>query len=193
MKDGYRYKDGRLEITDYSDNGISSIHLDGGEVIETILENLDFMKANRRFELRAELTYSNNGNTRTVEQYCSFDWMNTDWQYCALPVTLSEDPNDTLVGLKFVFDYSYNTNSADFFGISDTSLCVDEILQKVRVQVDEQGTKAAAATALLMRYAALIRPEEPVEMNVDRPFVFVISDAETGSVCFAGAVENPCA
>jgi len=105
-------------LTDYSDNGISSIHLDGGEVVDTILENLDFMKSNRRFELRAELTYSNNGNTRTVEQYCSFDWMNTDWQYCALPVTLSEDPNDTLVGLKFVFDYSYNTNSADFFGMT---------------------------------------------------------------------------
>lgn len=105
-------------LTDYSDNGISSTHLDGGEVVDTILDNLDFIKANRRFELRAELTYSNNGNTRTVEQYCSFDWMNTDWQYCALPVTLSEDPNDILVGLKFLFDYSYNTNFADFFGMT---------------------------------------------------------------------------
>lgn len=93
-----------------------------------------------------------------------------------------------LLGLETAF-----ADSADFSGISDEGLCVDEILQKVRVQVDEQGTKAAAATMLLMRYAALIRPEEPVEMNVNRPFVFVISDAETGSFCFAGAIENPCA
>jgi serpin B len=82
-------------------------------------------------------------------------------------------------------------DTADFSGISDTPLCVDEILQKVRVQVDEQGTKAAAATALMMKDMAMLPVEEPVEMNVNRPFVFVISDSESGSVCFAGAVENP--
>lgn len=93
-----------------------------------------------------------------------------------------------LLGVETVF-----TDTADFSGISDEGLCVDQILQKLRVQVDEQGTKAAAATALMMKAMAMLPVEEPVEMNVNRPFVFVISDAETGSVCFAGAVENPSA
>lgn len=80
---------------------------------------------------------------------------------------------------------------ADFSGISDTPLCIDQVLQKVRVQVDEDGTKAAAATMLMMKAMAAFHEVPPVEMVVNRPFVFVISDRETGAVCFAGAVENP--
>jgi len=84
--------------------------------------------------------------------------------------------------------------AADFSGISDTPLAIDSIIQKVRVQVDEDGTKAAAATMLAMveTGAPGMKPE-PVEMRLDRPFAFVISDAQTGSLCFAGVVENPAA
>ena len=82
-------------------------------------------------------------------------------------------------------------DDADFSGISESPLRIDEILQKVRVQLDEEGTKAAAATAAIIACMALIPEEEPVEMRADRPFAFVIADAETNSVCFAGVVENP--
>ena len=75
--------------------------------------------------------------------------------------------------------------------MSDVPMCIDEVLQKVRVQVDEDGTRAAAATALIMKTMAMQETEPPVEMTVDRPFVFVIADARTGAVCFAGAIENP--
>ena len=68
---------------------------------------------------------------------------------------------------------------------------IDEILQKVRVQLDEEGTRAAAATAAIVACMAALPEEEPVEMRADRPFAFVIADAETGSVCFAGVIENP--
>lgn len=80
---------------------------------------------------------------------------------------------------------------ADFSGMSDAPLCLDEIWQKARVQLDEDGTKAAAATAVSVRCMALQNPELPVEMNVDRPFAFLIADAQSGAVCFAGVVENP--
>ena len=82
-------------------------------------------------------------------------------------------------------------SDADFSGISEVPLRIDEILQKVRVQLDEEGTKAAAATAAIVACMALIPEEEPVEVRADRPFAFVIADAETDSVCFAGVVENP--
>lgn len=111
----------------------------------------------------------------------------------SLPKMDISDENTLSDALKLLGVETAFTDFADFSGISDMPLCVDEILQKVRVQVDEQGTKAAAATALMVKLTSMMRPEEPVEMTVDRPFVFVISDAETGSVCFAGAVENPCA
>ena len=93
-----------------------------------------------------------------------------------------------LLGVEAAF-----SDNADFSGISDTPLCIDEILQKTRVQVDEEGTKAAAATVIAMRALGMRNPEPPVEMKVNRPFMFVISDAENGAVCFAGAVENPAA
>ena len=84
-------------------------------------------------------------------------------------------------------------SDADFSGISGVPMRIDEILQKVRVQLDEEGTRAAAATAAIVACMAAIPEEEPVEMRADRPFAFAIADAETGSVCFAGVVENPAA
>ena len=47
------------------------------------------------------------------------------------------------------------------------------------------------ATAAIVACMAAIPEEEPVEMRADRPFAFVIADGESGSVCFAGAIENP--
>ena len=84
-------------------------------------------------------------------------------------------------------------SDADFSSVSEVPLRIDEILQKVRVQLDEEGTKAAAATAAMVACMAMLPEEEPVEMRVDRPFAFVIADGETDSVCFAGVVENPVA
>lgn len=74
----------------------------------------DNIQLNRRFELRAELQYAD----RTETQYVSFDWMQTDWQYCAVPVAISENPEDQLKGIKIFFDYSYNTGIAELCFIS---------------------------------------------------------------------------
>ncbi|MBP3409459.1 MAG: serpin family protein, partial [Clostridia bacterium] len=111
----------------------------------------------------------------------------------SLPKMDVSDDNTLADALKLLGVETAFADNADFTGISDTPLCVDEILQKVRVQVDEQGTKAAAATALMVKEMSAMCPEEPVEMNVNRPFAFVISDGSTGSVCFIGAIENPSA
>ena len=85
------------------------------------------------------------------------------------------------------------SGDADFSGISEVPVMIDEVLQKVRVQLDEEGTRAAAATALTVKCMAMLPVEEPVELRADRPFAFAISDGETGSVCFAGVIENPAA
>ncbi len=86
-------------------------------------------------------------------------------------------------------------DAADFSGISAVPLCIDEIIQKARMQVDENGTKAAAATIVAIRCLGIapgMKPE-PVEMKLDRPFFYAIADGESGAVCFAGVVENPAA
>jgi len=109
----------------------------------------------------------------------------------ALPKLDVEDENSLTelmqrLGVKLPFG-----GNADFSGMSDVPMRIDEVFQKVRIQVDEAGTKAAAATMIAMSAMAMLSAQETVEMRVDRPFVFVIAGGERGSVCFAGVIENP--
>jgi serpin B len=79
---------------------------------------------------------------------------------------------------------------ADFSGMDGTrDLFISEVVHKAFVSVDETGTEAAAATAVMMRFTSA--PSMPVEMSVDRPFIYLIRDVKTGSILFMGRVLNP--
>lgn len=79
---------------------------------------------------------------------------------------------------------------ADFSGMDGTrDLYIGDVLHKAFVSVDEEGTEAAAATAVIIKIVAL--PEPPVEVIVDRPFIFFIRDLRTGAIVFFGRVLNP--
>jgi serpin B len=80
--------------------------------------------------------------------------------------------------------------NADFSGIAGgaESLVVDEIYHNTFLAVDEQGTEAAAATALVTRTVS-IKPT--AEISFDRPFVFAIYDEPTGQVLFIGHLRDP--
>jgi serpin B len=58
--------------------------------------------------------------------------------------------------------------------------------------VDESGTEAAAATAVVFR-ATSAGPGDPVTMTVDRPFLFALRDLPTGAILFLGRVVDPSA
>ena len=66
---------------------------------------------------------------------------------------------------------------------------ISEVVHKAFVSVDEEGTEAAAATAVIMKLTAM--PEEPVEVKVDRPFIFLIRDIKTGTILFLGRIIDP--
>ena len=80
---------------------------------------------------------------------------------------------------------------ADFSGMTGSrDLWISEVVHKAFVSVDEEGTEAAAATGVAVM--ALSGPsKEPIEVTVDRPFIFLIRDIETGTVLFLGRVSNP--
>jgi len=59
------------------------------------------------------------------------------------------------------------------------------------MDVDEKGTTAAAATAVVMRATAI--PAEPVTVRLDRPFLFALRDLPTGAILFLGRVTDPSA
>jgi len=81
------------------------------------------------------------------------------------------------------------TGEADFSGITGgRDLFISQVVHQAYVKVDEKGTEAAAATAVVMRLTAI--PETKV-FRADRPFIFIIQDKETGVILFIGRICNP--
>jgi len=96
---------------------------------------------------------------------------------------------DTLAGMGMPIAFS---SGADFSGMTgNPELFISDVVHKAFVAVDEAGTEAAAATAVIMTLTAV--PEPPVEVTIDRPFIFLIRDIETGAILFVGRVMNPVA
>jgi serpin B len=94
---------------------------------------------------------------------------------------------DTLAGMGMPIAFS---DSADFSGMTgNPELFISEVVHKAFVAVDEAGTEAAAATAVIMEFSAV--PEHPVEFTIDHPFIFLIRDIDTGAILFVGRVMNP--
>jgi serpin B len=85
------------------------------------------------------------------------------------------------------------TDEADFSGITAAQrLRIDEVVHQAYIDVNEAGTEAAAATAVVMTASArLMAPEPPVEMIVDRPFRFALTDLRSGLPLFLGRVTDP--
>jgi serpin B len=82
------------------------------------------------------------------------------------------------------------TGSADFSGMTGKrDLYISDVIHKAFVSVDEEGTEAAAATAVIMRLTSA--PASPIAVTIDRPFIFLIRDNQTGAVLFIGRVLNP--
>lgn len=93
---------------------------------------------------------------------------------------------DTLIAMGITDAFS---DKADFSAIDGTrSLFVSEVLHKAFVKVNEKGTEAAAATAVVMAGSAM---PDPATLQADRPFIFLIRDHATGAVLFVGRVVAP--
>jgi len=84
------------------------------------------------------------------------------------------------------------TDTADFSGITTAErLFIGAVVHQAYIDVDEQGTEAAAATAITMRPMAMRRGPDPIRLVVDRPFLFAIVDTATGLPLFLGHVVRP--
>lgn len=81
------------------------------------------------------------------------------------------------------------SGAADFSGISGKGgLSISDVLHKAFVSVNEAGTEAAAATAVIVGETSA---PEPASIQFDRPFLFLIRDIQTGAILFFGRVSDP--
>jgi len=82
--------------------------------------------------------------------------------------------------------------SADFSGMTGKrDLFISAAVHKAFVDVNEEGTEAAAATGIIMRSMAMAREVPPVVFRADHPFLFLIRDNKSGSILFVGRVTDP--
>ncbi len=95
---------------------------------------------------------------------------------------------------------AFDDMMAEFAGIDglsclardDQCLLISDVLHKAFVSVDEEGTEAAAATAVIIGTTKAVGPNaEPIDLVIDRPFLFTIRHFPTGAVLFVGRVLHP--
>jgi serpin B len=93
------------------------------------------------------------------------------------------------MGMRLAFD----PTQADFSGITaQAHLYISRVVHQANIAVDEKGTEATAATAVVMAVATAA-PIQAVELHVDRPFIFAVRDTNTGAILFLGRVVDPSA
>jgi serpin B len=94
----------------------------------------------------------------------------------------------TKLGMGIAF-----TGLADFSDISNAGLQISEVKQKATIEVNEEGSEAAAVTTISILETAAISPSvpQPVIFRADRPFLFAIKENSTGTVLFMGKIGNP--
>ena len=122
------------------------------------------------------------------------DWKNV---HLVLPRFHAELGVDLVPALKAMgAGIALDCDRADFSGIARSAsgdvvpLCIGKAFQRIYIDVDEEGTEAAAITGLGM-VGVTSTPPPPVEFIVDRPFLFVLRDEMTGADLFIGRVNRP--
>ena len=87
----------------------------------------------------------------------------------------------------------FDMQKADFSGMSDdpNGLYISKVIHQAVVEVNEEGTEAAAATAVVMMKRCALREPPPEEFKCDRPFLFVIHDKKRGGILFVGKFAKP--
>lgn len=89
---------------------------------------------------------------------------------------------------------AFDPDLADLSGAGrgvDGPLYISYVFQRVKVDVDEEGTEAAAVTEIATAEGCALPADEPIVLTFDKPFVYAIVDTETGVPLFAGVMENP--
>ncbi|HEX4999726.1 MAG TPA: serpin family protein, partial [Terriglobia bacterium] len=99
--------------------------------------------------------------------------------------------NDPLKGLGM--PTAFQPDRADFSGMrKERDLYISEVRHKAVVEVNEEGTEAAAATSVGISVTSVqINPQQPFTFVADRPFLMAIRDRQTGAILFLGAIMEP--
>ena len=100
----------------------------------------------------------------------------------------------TAMGLPDAFERKqadFTPLASSLFGLPIEALWLEDAVQKVFIEVNEEGSEAAAVTAFFGGAVETGAPPPPVEITIDRPFIFMLRHSSTGAILFMGRVLNP--
>ncbi len=93
----------------------------------------------------------------------------------------------TKLGMRLAFQ-----KGADFSGITGSpDFAISAVVHKAFVEVEEKGTEAAAATAVVGTRLSAMRPGNEIVFRADHPFIYLIRDTKTGAMLFVGRLSRP--
>jgi serine protease inhibitor len=111
-------------------------------------------------------------------------------QFPKFKVDHEVEPVDVLK--HFGMTNAFQQGKPDFSGVSkEARLFISGIFHKAFIEVNEEGTEAAAATAIVIQTESSIEPKKELDFIANRPFLFILRDRVTNSILFIGKVKDP--
>jgi len=154
---------------------------------------------NGQYNMVVLLPVGGNNSQDIINEFSSSNWKN--WMES---FELADRVQITMPRFKYAFEISlkevlktlgmekaFLPNIADFSGISNEDLYISEAIHKSYIDVNETGTEAAAVTGLVFTTTSIGNEPPTVPFYVDRPFVYAITENDTGAILFIGEVNHP--
>jgi serpin B len=154
---------------------------------------------NGQYNMAVLLPVGGNNSQDIIDGFSSSNWKNWMENF-----EIADRVQITMPRFKYAFETSLNQvletlgmekaflpNMADFSGISDEDLYISEAIHKSYIDVNETGTEAAAVTGLVFATTSIGNEPPTVPFYVDRPFVYAITENDTGAILFIGEVNHP--
>ena len=126
-----------------------------------------------------------NEHVEKIENYASNYKVNVSMPRMELRCETSFNSSLKALGMSDAF-----ANNANFSKISNKDLFVSDIHQTTFIKVDEEGTEAAAETDEVFKCEEVLIQDEPLEFNINRPFLYLIREKTTGTILFMGKVRK---
>ena len=166
-----------MDLSKYDDTQLEFVAIMPKDNLSDYIKNLDYDKYEKITKSLRSSSRTSDGVDLKIPKF-SFDYN----------VDLDNDLKN--MGITDVFD-SPKANLTKMAN-PETNLFVNKALQKAHIDFTEKGVKAAAVTAMITKdSAAIIQKKQPIEIKIDRPFMYVIKDKKTNEIWFVGTVYEP--
>lgn len=173
----------------YEGDGVKAIQLDYGKRGEKDGKPYYLADKNYSFSMYLMLADGELDVEKFLNENAQFAKENVHVSIPKFELEYSVSMNDILMSLGMVD--AFDEDLADLSGLTGKDgLYVSDVLQKTYINVDEEGTEAAAVTAITLDECAAVYVEEPKEFIADKPFYFAIRDNTNGELLFVGRYET---